>query len=180
MSDDDITAFMANLGSDAKASISLESFQSGMRQIMRFTMSDKSVSSALLAICKDRCAVGFVIFYLKTDVNRAARLVPSSNLRLKRRFLPLNSHFSSKTPPSLLPKRPLFAKQDHLMRPSLFQRCKCLHFWSISLPFNSSLAVSPTTFIFQITHTFGHYSTNTTPTNKFSIDQGETNAKLFE
>jgi hypothetical protein len=27
-----------------------------MRQIMRFTMSDKSVSAALAAICKDRCA----------------------------------------------------------------------------------------------------------------------------
>jgi Ca2+-binding EF-hand superfamily protein len=64
MSDDDITAFMANLGSDAKASISLESFQSGMRQIMRFTMSDKSVSSALLAICKDRCASTLALPFL--------------------------------------------------------------------------------------------------------------------
>jgi hypothetical protein len=54
MSDDDITGFMAGLGCAAQSEISLESFQSGMRQIMRFTMSDKSVSTALLAICKDR------------------------------------------------------------------------------------------------------------------------------
>jgi hypothetical protein len=60
MSEDDITGFMAGLGYDAKSSISLESFQSGMRQIMRFTMSDKSVSSALVAICKDRCAAEMI------------------------------------------------------------------------------------------------------------------------
>jgi hypothetical protein len=56
MSEEDITTFMSGLGYDAKQSLTLESFQSGMRQIMRFTMSDKSVSAALAAICKDRCA----------------------------------------------------------------------------------------------------------------------------
>ena len=56
MSDDDITSFMAGLGYDVQsgASISLDSFQAGMRQIMRFTMSDKSVTAALAALCKDR------------------------------------------------------------------------------------------------------------------------------
>ena len=55
MSDDDLTSFMSGLGYDTKQTIPLESFQSGMRQIMRFTISDKSVSGALAAISKDRC-----------------------------------------------------------------------------------------------------------------------------
>ncbi len=67
MSDDDIANFMAGLGFDSKAgaSITLESFQSGMRQIMRFTMSDKSVSAALAAICKDRCVVDMILFHVQ-------------------------------------------------------------------------------------------------------------------
>ena len=65
MSDDDIATFMAGLGYDSKpgASITLESFQSGMRQIMRFTMSDKSVSAAVAAICKDRYGVDMILFH---------------------------------------------------------------------------------------------------------------------
>jgi hypothetical protein len=54
MSDEEISNFMAGLGYDAKQGAPLQAFQSGMRQIMRFTMSDKSVTAALASICKDR------------------------------------------------------------------------------------------------------------------------------